>query len=120
MVNQRCTSTRLRQAVATELPRRAYYLTELALAATPQELAMVPDLWDGAEVSFATRDTVWALEHAGMQHSPRNTPRKPTDEAAGNCVGANRMRNTAANYPPTSTFPNAASRSPHGAAVSPS
>jgi len=44
------------------LGRRAYYLTELALAATPHELAMVPDLWDVAEVSFTTHDTVSALE----------------------------------------------------------
>jgi len=60
--NQRCTSTRLRQAVATELGRRAYYLTELALVATPQELAMVPNVWDVAEVSFTTHDTISALE----------------------------------------------------------
>jgi len=62
LVHQRCTATRRRKAVATELGRRAYYLTELALVATPHELAMVPDLWDVAEVSFTTRDTVCALE----------------------------------------------------------
>jgi len=63
LVNQLFTSTRLRQAVAIELGRRAYYLTELALVATPHELAMVPDLWDVAEVSFTTHDTVSALEN---------------------------------------------------------
>ena len=62
LLHQRCTETRRRQAVATELGRRAYYLTELALVATPHELAMVPGLWDVAEVSFATHDTVCALE----------------------------------------------------------
>jgi len=62
LVNQRFTSTRLRQAVATELGRRAYYLSELARVATPQEMAMVPDLWDVSEVSFTTHDTVSALE----------------------------------------------------------
>jgi len=74
LINQRFTSTRLRQAVATELGRRAYYPNELALVATPQELAMVPDLWDVAEVSFTTHDTFSALETRWVTLFPAQFP----------------------------------------------
>jgi len=62
LTNQRSESKKLREVLTVELARRTYYLNELALVATPPELAAIPHLWDVTEVSFATRDTVWALE----------------------------------------------------------
>jgi len=62
LVNQRSESNKLREVLTAELARRTYYLNELALVATPPEIAAIPHLWDVTEVSFATRDTVWALE----------------------------------------------------------
>ncbi len=62
LVNQRSDSNKLREVLTVESARRTYYLNELALVATPQELAIVPNLWDVTEVSFATHDTVCKLE----------------------------------------------------------
>lgn len=62
LTNQRSDSNQLRDVLAVELARRTYYLNELALVASPPELAAIPHLWDVTEVSLATRDTVWGLE----------------------------------------------------------
>ena len=62
LVNQRSESDKLREVLTVELGRRTYYLNELALVANPPELAIILHVWDVTEVSFATRDTVWALE----------------------------------------------------------
>jgi len=74
LINQRFTSTRLRQVVATELGRRAYYFNELARMATPQEVAAVPDLRDVAGVSFTTHDTFSALETRWVTLFPAQFP----------------------------------------------
>jgi len=118
LLNQRFTSTRLRQAVAAALGRRAYYLTELALAATPQELAAVADLWDGAGVSFTTHDTVSALETRWDTRFLHSSPHSSTGETMASCADADRTRNTAVNGPPPSTSLSLPSRSPPNTAVS--
>ncbi len=74
LVNQRSDSDKLREVLTVELARRTYYLNELALVATPQELAIVPNLWDVTEVSFASRDAVCALETRWDATFPRAVP----------------------------------------------
>jgi len=98
----------------------ALHLNELALVATPQEVAAVPDLWDVAGVSFTTHDTFSALETRWVTRSLRSSPHSSTGETVASCADADRTRHTAVNGPPPSTSLSLPSRSPPNTAVSPS
>jgi len=73
----------LREVPAVELARRTYYLNELALVATPPEIAAIPHLWDATEVSLATRDTVWALETRWDTTFPAQYPAQADRRSCG-------------------------------------
>ena len=83
LTNQRSESNKLREVLTVELGRRTYYLNELALVATPPVLAIVPHLWDVTEVSFATRDMVWALETRWDATFPAQYPSQADRRSCG-------------------------------------
>jgi len=83
LTNQRSAANKLREVLAAELARRTYYLNELAVVATPPELAAIPRLWDVTEASFATRDTVCALETRRDETFPALYPSQADRRSCG-------------------------------------
>ncbi len=120
LINQRCVSTKLKQSVAAELSSRSYYLNQLARVATPQELAIVTDLWDTDEVFFPPKPQHLRSKPVGLLRSQRSTRPKQTSGAAACCVDARPPMAIAANDPPTSTSPPLPSSSPPNVTASPS